>query len=105
MGVDLRGAVRATADHYAGKPQPRVRRPADAEWAVPGEASFMKRILIASDGSPEAQEAVEYGLELARSSHASATVVYVRRAPRPLMGDPFYQRDLTDGIHRAGDAL
>jgi nucleotide-binding universal stress UspA family protein len=65
----------------------------------------MKRILIASDGSTGGQEAVEYGLDLARSSHASATVVYVRRAPRPLLGDPFYQRDLSDGLHRAHDAL
>lgn len=65
----------------------------------------MKRILIATDGSAEACEAVEYGLELARSSHAPATIVYVRRAPRTLMGDPFYQRKLSEGLHRADDAL
>lgn len=65
----------------------------------------MKRILIATDGSADARDAVEYGLDLARTGHASATVVYVRRAPRPLVGDPFYQRELTEGMHRADDAV
>jgi nucleotide-binding universal stress UspA family protein len=65
----------------------------------------MKRILIATDGSADARDAVEYGLDLARSSHAAATVVYVRRAPRPLVGDPFYQRELSEGLHRADDAV
>jgi nucleotide-binding universal stress UspA family protein len=64
----------------------------------------MKRILIATDGSREAREAVEYGLDLARSSHASATVVYVRRAARPLVADPFYHREISEGVRRADDA-
>jgi nucleotide-binding universal stress UspA family protein len=64
----------------------------------------MKRILIATDASTEAREAVEYGLDLARSCHASATVVYVRRAPRSFVGDPFYQRELSEGLRRADDA-
>jgi nucleotide-binding universal stress UspA family protein len=61
----------------------------------------MKRILIATDGSPEAREAVEYGLDLARSCHASATVVYVRRPPRPFVGDPSYQREVSERLRRA----
>lgn len=65
----------------------------------------MKRILIATDGSTGAREAVEYGLDLARSSHGSATVVYVRRAPRPLIGDPFYQREISDGMREANEAV
>ena len=65
----------------------------------------MNRILIATDGTDSGREAVDYGLDLARSGHASATVVYVRRAPRPLVGDPFYQRELTEGLSRADDAL
>lgn len=65
----------------------------------------MERILIATDGSADARDAVVYGLDLARSSHASATVVYVRRAPRPFVGDPFYQRELSEGLHRADDAV
>jgi nucleotide-binding universal stress UspA family protein len=60
----------------------------------------MKRILIATDGSPEAREAVEYGLDLARSSHASATVVHVRRATEPFVGDRFYQHEISDGLRR-----
>jgi nucleotide-binding universal stress UspA family protein len=65
----------------------------------------MKRILIATDGSAGAREAVEYGLDLARHSHASATVVYVRRAPRPLVGDPFDRREISEGQRRADDAV
>jgi nucleotide-binding universal stress UspA family protein len=37
----------------------------------------MKRILIATDGSPSAQEAVDFGLELAAEQHAVATFVLV----------------------------
>jgi nucleotide-binding universal stress UspA family protein len=65
----------------------------------------MKRILIATDGSESGREAVAYGLDLARSSHALVTVVYVRRAPRPIVGDPFYQRELSEGLRRADEAL
>jgi nucleotide-binding universal stress UspA family protein len=65
----------------------------------------MERILIATDGSAVARHAVEYGLDLARSSGASATVVYVRRAPRPLVGDPFYQREVTEGLRSADEAI
>jgi nucleotide-binding universal stress UspA family protein len=65
----------------------------------------MRRILVATDGSTGAREAVAYGLDLARSSHGSATVVCVRRAQRPLVGDPFYQRELSEELHRADDAV
>jgi nucleotide-binding universal stress UspA family protein len=37
----------------------------------------MRKILIATDGSPEAREAVEYGLELAQEQHATATLLQV----------------------------
>jgi nucleotide-binding universal stress UspA family protein len=37
----------------------------------------MRKILIATDGSPEAREAVEYGLELAEEEHAVATLLQV----------------------------
>jgi nucleotide-binding universal stress UspA family protein len=63
----------------------------------------MERILIATDGSAGAREAVEYGLDLARSSNASATVVYVWRARRPFVGDPFDQRDTSEGLRHAND--
>ena len=35
------------------------------------------QILIATDGSPEAREAVEYGLELAEEQQAAATLLQV----------------------------
>jgi nucleotide-binding universal stress UspA family protein len=37
----------------------------------------MRTILIATDGSPEAREAVEYGLELAEAENATATLLQV----------------------------
>lgn len=37
----------------------------------------MRKILIATDGSPEAREAVEYGLELAEQQQAAATLLQV----------------------------
>src|SRR5256885_15055855 len=37
----------------------------------------MRKILIATDGSPEAREAVDYGLELAEKQHATATLLQV----------------------------
>jgi nucleotide-binding universal stress UspA family protein len=64
----------------------------------------MERILIATDGSAGAREAVEYGLDLARTGKASATVLCVRRAPRPFVGDPFYQREISEALHVAEDA-
>jgi nucleotide-binding universal stress UspA family protein len=63
----------------------------------------MKRILIATDGSTEAREAVEYGLDLARSGDASATIVYVRRELR-FVGDRFYQHEISEGLRRGDDA-
>jgi nucleotide-binding universal stress UspA family protein len=41
------------------------------------EAMNMRKILIATDGSPEAREAVEYGLELAEGERAAATLLQV----------------------------
>lgn len=54
-----------------------------------------KRIVVATDGSPGGGAAVETGLELARAGGAVATFVYVCRAPRPILGDPFHGRALS----------
>jgi nucleotide-binding universal stress UspA family protein len=40
----------------------------------------MKQIIIATDGSPSAEEAVEVGLELAKEQGADVTFVHVTRA-------------------------
>jgi nucleotide-binding universal stress UspA family protein len=65
----------------------------------------MKRIVIAYDGSDGGREALEQGLELARNTRAIATVVYVRHAPLPIVGDPFYERALSKELGRGRDAL
>jgi nucleotide-binding universal stress UspA family protein len=65
----------------------------------------MKRIVIAYDGSEGGREALEQGLRLARSARAVATVVYVRRAPLPIVGDPFYERALSKELQRGRDVL
>jgi nucleotide-binding universal stress UspA family protein len=51
----------------------------------------MKQILIATDGSPGAQLAVEEGVWLAKMLGAKAIFVAVARPPLPLLGDPYYQ--------------
>ena len=64
----------------------------------------MKRILIATDGSPGARAAVLDGLELASATGASVTFVYVRHAI-PLLGSPYYQRKLSKQLKQARAAL
>ena len=65
----------------------------------------MKRIVIAYDGSDGGREALEQGLQLARRARAAATVVYVRHAPLPIVGDPFYERALSKELWRGRDVL
>jgi nucleotide-binding universal stress UspA family protein len=65
----------------------------------------MKRIVIAYDGSDGSREALEQGLELARTARAVATLVYVRHGPLPIVGDPFYERALSRELQRGRDVL
>ena len=65
----------------------------------------MKRIVIAYDGSEGSREALEAGVETARVTGAVATLVYVRHAPLPIVGDPFYERALSRELHRGRDVL
>jgi nucleotide-binding universal stress UspA family protein len=60
-----------------------------------------KHFLIATDGSPGACEAVEQGAALAREAGAAITLVSVRHAPLPVLGDPYYQRTLSAELARA----
>jgi nucleotide-binding universal stress UspA family protein len=64
----------------------------------------MKRILIATDGSANAWAAVEEGVELASEVGAEVTFVTVRHGV-PLLGDPWYQRHLTDQLGHARETL
>src|SRR5262249_5604786 len=57
-------AVHERRAHHGGEPQERRR-------------AAMKKILIATDGSPAALEALEFGLDLAAEEEAEALVVHV----------------------------
>ena len=55
----------------------------------------MKQILVATDGSENGRNALEEAIELAAAAGARLTIVYVRHAPPPVLGEPFYQRSLS----------
>ena len=59
----------------------------------------MDRIVIATDGSPEANVAVQEGVALAGEVGARVTFAYVRSS-LPLLGDPYYQRELSEQLRR-----
>ena len=61
----------------------------------------MKRILIATDGSPGGREAAEQGLALAATGRARVTIVYVRKRPHEFVGDAYYQRTLSVALAQA----
>jgi len=63
----------------------------------------MKQILVATDGSESAQDAVSQAIELARSTGAKLVVAYVRHAPLPVLGEPVYQRSLSRELRLAQD--
>ena len=64
----------------------------------------MNRILIGTDGSSGSHAAVEEGLELARLVGAPVTFICVRH-PIVLLGDPYYQRKLSEQLADARAAL
>lgn len=65
----------------------------------------MNRILIATDGSEFAGEALEQGLAIAEELGAVATVLYVRQPPSPYLGEPYYQDVLTEEARRKHSVL
>ena len=64
----------------------------------------MNEILVATDGSENADFAVQQALDLARASGAKLVVTYVRRAPLPVLGEPVYQRSLSREVRRAQES-
>ncbi len=60
-----------------------------------------KQLIVATDGSPGAREALDTGLAIARESGAAVTLAYVSHKPLPILGDPFYQRSVSQELLRA----
>jgi nucleotide-binding universal stress UspA family protein len=101
-------AIRPTPDPDRVETRTSARSIADALAAGTGDLGerkevtpMKKQFLIATDGLPGAHEAVQQGLALAREAGATVTLAYVRHAPLPVLGDPFYQRALSDEFARA----
>jgi nucleotide-binding universal stress UspA family protein len=65
----------------------------------------MNDILVATDGSRSGTAAVEEGLTLAARLGAGVTFVSVHRAPPRFLGDPFYERSISQGLHDAHVAV
>jgi nucleotide-binding universal stress UspA family protein len=61
----------------------------DRKRRTPSKEAVMKKILIATDGSASAREAIEFGLELAEEHAAEVTFVHVV---------PVLDRSFADGI-------
>ncbi len=65
----------------------------------------MKQILVATDGSENGRYALEEAVELAAAAGAKLTIVYVRHAPLPMLGDPVYQRSLSADLRHANETV
>jgi nucleotide-binding universal stress UspA family protein len=65
----------------------------------------MKKILIATDGSPGGFEAVREGVSLASETAAAVTIVAVHHPPLPIYGDASWQRAVTEELGRLRPAL
>lgn len=65
----------------------------------------INRILIATDGSPGSLAAAEEGVRLAKLLGIGVTFVAVAHAPLPVLGDPYYQRALSENLGAMRAAL
>ena len=65
----------------------------------------MKQILVATDGSENGRHALDEAVELAAAAGAKLTVVYVRHAPLPVLGEPVYQRSLSLELRHANETV
>jgi nucleotide-binding universal stress UspA family protein len=64
-----------------------------------------ERILIATDGSPGSLAAVKEGVRLAKLLSAEVIFTAVAHSPLPILGDPFYQRALSENLGAMRKAL
>jgi len=73
--------------------------------AVVEDSGSIDRVLIATDGSPGSLVAVEEGVRLAKILGSEVTFVAVADAPSPILGDPYYQRAVTENLGHMRTAL
>jgi nucleotide-binding universal stress UspA family protein len=64
-----------------------------------------ERILIATDGSPGSLAAVEEGVRLAKLLGGEVIFTAVAHPPLPILGDPYYQRALSENLGAMRAAL
>jgi nucleotide-binding universal stress UspA family protein len=69
------------------------------------EAEKGRHVLIATDGSPGAQAAVEEGVRIAKLTGAGVLFLAVAYPPLRMLGEPFYQRALTAQLAARRKAL
>lgn len=65
----------------------------------------MKRIVIATDGSDGAGDALEQGFALASELGAKVSVLYVRPGPVSFLGAPYYQDVITEEARHAREVI
>lgn len=64
-----------------------------------------RHVLIATDGSPGAQAAVEEGVRIAKQTGADVIFLAVAQPPLSVLGEPFYQCVLTAHLSAMRKAL
>lgn len=69
------------------------------------DSGSINLIVIATDGSPGSLVAAEEGVRLAKILDSDVTFVAVAGAPSPMLGDPYYQRAVTENLGRMRKAL
>lgn len=69
------------------------------------DSGSIDRIVIATDGSPGSLVAAEEGVRLAKLLGSDVTFVAVAHAPLPVLGDPYYQRAVTENLGPMRTAL
>jgi nucleotide-binding universal stress UspA family protein len=62
-------------------------------------------IMIAIDGSTGSKAVVREGLALAHQTGADVTFVAVRATPLPVLGDPYYQRKVSENLAELRPAI
>lgn len=68
------------------------------------EATSNANVVVATDGSPGADQAVAAGARLAQALRAAVVLVYVRPPVGPL-GEPYYQEKVSEQMEHARAAL